>query len=102
MCAYGTGLACICFMSPESGGAVTGIARKNLSVCVLDDDPDHVEITSHRLVKAGFIASGTTDPEEAPSRVGLARCGVVFADLKLRRMAGMRFFDQPFRSDQGF
>src|SRR5690348_3794244 len=101
MRAYGTGLACICFMSPESGGAVTGIARKNLSVCVLDDDPDHVEITSHRLVKAGFIASGTTDPEEALQQVRLGTCRVVLADLKMPKMDGMAFLDQALRLDPG-
>ena len=88
-------------MSPESGGAVTGIARKNLSVCVLDDDPDHVEITSHRLEKAGFIASGTTDPEEALQQVRLGTCRVVLADLKMPKMDGMAFLDQALRLDPG-
>jgi CheY-like chemotaxis protein len=91
MCAYGTGLAFISFMSAESNVPVTGIARKNLSVCVLDDDPDHVEITSHRLEKAGFIASGTTDPEEALQQVRMGTCRVVLADLKMQKVVRMAF-----------
>ncbi|HKQ87300.1 MAG TPA: response regulator, partial [Candidatus Acidoferrales bacterium] len=88
-------------MSTESGGMVTGIARKNLSVCMLDDDPDHVEITCHRLEKTGFIASGTTDPEAALQHVRLGTCRVILADLKMPKMDGMAFLQQALQLDPG-
>lgn len=80
---------------------VTGIARKNLSVCVLDDDPDHVEITCHRLEKTGFMASGTTDPEAALQHVRLGTCRVILADLKMPKMDGMAFLQQALQLDPG-
>ncbi len=89
------------FMSPENGGTVANIARRSLSICILDDDPDHVEITRHRLEKAGFVAAGTTTPEEALRLVRLGTCRVVLADLKMPKMDGMMFLEQALRIDPG-
>lgn len=76
-------------------------ARKALSICVLDDDHDHVEITMHHLQKAGYAASGTTDPEEALQQVRLGTCRVVLADLKMPQMDGMMFLEKAQQLDPG-
>jgi CheY-like chemotaxis protein len=65
--------------------------RKNLSICVLDDDPDHVEVTSNRLEREGFVAVGTTNPQEALQKVRLGGCRVVLADFKMPGMDGLAF-----------
>jgi hypothetical protein len=41
---------------------LAGMARKNLTVCVLDDEPDQVGLVTTRLEKAGYTTVGTTDP----------------------------------------
>ncbi|HTZ76114.1 MAG TPA: sigma-54 dependent transcriptional regulator [Candidatus Aquilonibacter sp.] len=88
-------------MIHEQPANVTGIARKNLSISIVDDDPDHVEITTHRLEKGGYIASGTTDPEEALQHVRLGTCRVVLADLKMPQMDGMVFLERAQQIDPG-
>jgi DNA-binding NtrC family response regulator len=68
---------------------------------VLDDDRDHVEITTHRLEKGGFTASGTTDPEDALQQVRLGTCRVVLADIKMPQMDGMLFLEKAQQLDPG-
>jgi DNA-binding NtrC family response regulator len=85
----------------HEANATIAIARKALSICVLDDDYDHVEITTHRLEKAGFTASGTTDPEDALQQVRLGTCRVVLADLKMPQMDGMLFLEKAQQLDPG-
>jgi DNA-binding NtrC family response regulator len=87
-------------MSPETA-TVAGTTRKNLSICVLDDDSDHVEITTHHLEKSGFVASGTTDPEEALQQVRLGTCRLVLADLKMPKMDGIAFLEKSLQFDPG-
>lgn len=100
MCASGTGLASTPAMNSDTG-TPAGTLRKNLSICILDDDSDHVEITAHRLEKSGFIASGTTDPEEALQQVRLGTCRLVLADLKMPKMDGMAFLEKALWLDPG-
>lgn len=81
--------------------AAIGTARKNLSVCVLDDDPNQVELVTARLEKAGFPAIGTTSPEEALQNVRLGACRAVLADLKMPEMDGMEFLEKALQHDPG-
>lgn len=100
MCDCGTGLASTLVMTSESA-ATSGATRKNLSICVLDDDTDHVEITTHRLEKLGFIASGTTNPEQGLQQVRLGTCRLVLVDLKMPQMDGMTFLEKSLQLDPG-
>ena len=100
MCDCGTGLASTLVMTSESA-ATSGATRKNLSICVLDDDTDHVEITTHRLEKLGFIASGTTNPEQGLRQVRLGTCRLVLVDLKMPQMDGMTFLEKSLQLDPG-
>jgi two-component system, NtrC family, response regulator HydG len=77
------------------------IARKNLHVCVLDDEPDLVELTTEHLGKAGFPVSGTTNPEEALQTVRMGDCRVVLADLKMPQMDGFAFLERTLQYDPG-
>ena len=48
-------------------------ARRNLSVCVLDEQSNQADLTTARLQKAGFPAVGTTHPEDALQTVRAGR-----------------------------
>jgi DNA-binding NtrC family response regulator len=76
-------------------------ARKNLSICVVDDEPDQVELTTTRLEKAGFSAVGTTDPQDALQKVRLGNCRVVLCDLKMPALDGLAFLEKTLQHDPG-
>jgi DNA-binding NtrC family response regulator len=78
-----------------------GTARKNLPVCVLDDDPSQVELTTELLANAGFPVTGTTNPEEALQKVRLGGCRVILADFKMPQMNGLTFLEKTLRYDPG-
>lgn len=77
------------------------VARKNLPVCVLDDEPDLVEMTTERLGKAGFPATGTTSAQEALEKIRVGECRVVLADFKMPEMDGMAFLEKALQCDPG-
>jgi DNA-binding NtrC family response regulator len=77
------------------------MTRKNLPICVLDDEPDLVELTTERLRKDGFPVSGTTNPEEALQKIRMGDCRVVLADLKMPIMDGFAFLERTLQYDPG-
>ncbi|HTW24437.1 MAG TPA: sigma-54 dependent transcriptional regulator [Candidatus Baltobacteraceae bacterium] len=80
---------------------VAGTVRKNLTVCVLDDDSNQVELTLERLEKAGFSAVGTTNPAEALQKVRLEGCRVVLTDVQMPGMDGLTFLEKVLQFDPG-
>jgi DNA-binding NtrC family response regulator len=76
-------------------------SRSILPICVLDDEPDHVELVTSKLERAGFPAYGTTNPAEALHRVRTGGCRVVIADFKMPEMDGMAFLEKALQSDPG-
>lgn len=79
----------------------SALARKNLSICVLDDDSSQVELSVELLEKAGFTAVGTTDPQEALRKIELGGCRVAVVDLKMPQMDGFAFLEKALQLDPG-
>jgi DNA-binding NtrC family response regulator len=79
----------------------TELSRKNLPICVLDDEIDHIELTTSRLESIGFPVAGTTNPQEALQKVRQGGCRVVIADLKMPGMDGLGFLEKALQSDPG-
>lgn len=77
------------------------LSRKNLTICILDDEADHVELTSKRLEAAGFPVSGTTSAQEALQKVRSGSCRVVVADMKMPGMDGLAFLEKALQCDPG-
>lgn len=76
-------------------------ARKNLPICVLDDDANQVELSVEMLQKAGFPVVGTTNPQEALQKVRLGGCRVVLVDFKMPAMDGFAFLEKTLQHDPG-
>jgi len=79
----------------------TAAARKNLPLCVLDDDADQVELCVETLQKAGFPVVGTTDAGEALQKVRLGGCRAVLVDFKMPSMDGFAFLEKALQHDPG-
>ncbi len=80
---------------------VANLSRGNLTICVLDDEPDQVETATTRLAKTGFTVEGTTDPNEALEKVRLGACRVVLADMKMPGTDGLALLEKALRIDPG-
>ncbi|MFZ0737062.1 MAG: sigma-54 dependent transcriptional regulator [Candidatus Acidiferrales bacterium] len=81
--------------------SLIGIDRKNLTVCVLDDEPEQVEMMSAQLVRAGFPAVGTTDANEALRMVQRGAGRAVIADIQMPGMDGRKFLEKALQLDPG-
>jgi len=79
----------------------SALARKNLSICVLDDDPNQVELSVELLENAGFQAVGTSDPQEALRKIELGGCRVALSDFKMPAMDGFAFLEKALQRDPG-
>src|SRR5271154_3571569 len=75
--------------------------RSTLPICMLDDEADHVELSTTYLKRAGFPAHGTTNPAGGLQRVRAGGCRVVIADFKMPGMDGMAFLEKALQSDPG-
>jgi two-component system response regulator HydG len=75
--------------------------RKNLPLCVLDNDPGQVETMTNRLGLAGFPAVGTKDPDEALQIVRRGTCRAVVADIQMSEMDGWKFLESALQIDPG-
>jgi len=80
---------------------IVSMARKNLPVCVLDDEADLVDLTTDRLTKLGFPAVGTTSPQDALQKIRLGGCRAVIADFKMPAMDGLAFLEKVLQYDPG-
>lgn len=77
----------------------TEVARRSLPVCVLDDEPELVEITAMKLGRLGFPAMGTTNPEDALGQVRAGTCRVVLVDMKMPGTDGFTFLEKSLQLD---
>jgi DNA-binding NtrC family response regulator len=77
------------------------LLRKNLPICVLDDEPDAVELLTTRLQKLGFPVIGTTDATEALQQIRAGLCRVALADLRMPGIDGFAFLEKSLQIDPG-
>src|SRR5579864_7262874 len=77
------------------------VTRKNLSICVLDNDPGQVQLATNALERAGFQTVGTTSPAEALQTVRSGGCRVVLIDCKMPAMDGFTFLEKTLQHDPG-
>ena len=77
------------------------VARKHVSICVLDDEPASVERTTMRLEDAGFSAAGTVSSADALQKIRSGECRVVLADLRTPEMDGLGFLQKALQYDPG-
>jgi DNA-binding NtrC family response regulator len=77
------------------------LSRKSLPICVLDDDPDQVDIATNRLDKAGFPVVGTTNPQDALHKIRVGGCRAVLADFRMPAMDGLVFLQKTLQYDPG-
>jgi CheY-like chemotaxis protein len=80
---------------------IVTLARKNLPFCILDDEPDIVELTSERLTKAGFPTMGTSNPQDVLEKIRHGGCRAVLADYKMPGMDGFVFLEKALQCDPG-
>lgn len=73
--------------------------RKFLTISVLDDDPDLVDITTEKLKRLGFDAVGSTDPERVVEDVRSGRSRVVISDIQMPDVDGFQFLEKALRVD---
>src|SRR4029077_20026126 len=80
---------------------IVSMARKNLPICVLDDEADLVDLTTERLTKLGFPVAGTTNPQDALQKIRLGGCRAVIADFKMPAMDGLALLEKVLQYDPG-
>jgi hypothetical protein len=73
------------------------IARKNLQVCILDDEIDQVELPRTRLDKAGFPAFGTSNAQDVLQRVGSGTAGFYSVDSAIEAISRLHWRRAPSR-----
>ncbi|MFZ3215594.1 MAG: sigma-54 dependent transcriptional regulator [Candidatus Acidiferrales bacterium] len=88
-------------MTIAQNGPQGELSRKNLPICVLDDEMQQVELISTRLQRDGFPVAGTTNPQEALQKVRSGNCRAVIADLKMPGMDGLGFLEKALQCDPG-
>ncbi len=81
--------------------AAAAVARKHVSICVLDDEPASAERTIMRLEDAGFSAAGTVSSADALQKIRSGECRVVLADFRMPEMDGLGFLQQALQYDPG-
>jgi DNA-binding NtrC family response regulator len=76
-------------------------ARRNLSVCVLDDEPAQMVLAKDLIERAGFPAVGTVSFDEALGKIRLGSCRVILADFELPGLDGLVFLEKALHQDPG-
>jgi two-component system response regulator HydG len=74
-------------------------ARKRLSLCVLDDEPALVEVTTEILGRAGFNVTGTGDPSEALEGVRSGKFHAVLSDIQMPKLDGFGFLQKALQAN---
>ena len=57
--------------------------KSSLTPCILDGDPEQLEMLSALVTEMGYEPIPTSDPEEALKMVRYGRCRLVLADMNM-------------------
>jgi DNA-binding NtrC family response regulator len=75
--------------------------KSSLTPCILDGDPEQLEMLSALVTEMGYEPIPTSDPEEALKMVRYGRCRLVLADMNMPSTNRYDFLDRALRSDPG-
>ena len=75
--------------------------RAVFTPCILDDDPEQLDLLSEQIAGFGYEAVSTSNPEEALRLVRSGNCRLILADMHMPSMGGYEFLDQALRCDPG-
>jgi DNA-binding NtrC family response regulator len=75
--------------------------RSSLTPCILDDDPEQLNLLSQMLSGMGYESLPTSDPEEAVRLVQSGACRLILADVHLPGADAYEFLDRVLRVDPG-
>jgi DNA-binding NtrC family response regulator len=75
--------------------------KTSLTPCILDDDPEQLDMLSARIRDMGYEPIPTADPEEALKLVKSGRCRLVLADMHMPGVGRYEFLDRALRADPG-
>jgi len=76
-------------------------AVNSLTPCILDDDPEQLEMLAGLVHEMGYDPIPTSDPAEALRLIRLGHCRLVLADMHMPGFTGYEFLDQALRCDPG-
>jgi DNA-binding NtrC family response regulator len=77
------------------------LAAHAFAICILDDEPQTVEMLQTTIERLGFPTYGTCDPQKALESVSSGKCRVVLCDIKTPNMDGLAFLEEAMRRDPG-
>ena len=72
-----------------------------LTPCILDDDPEQLDLPGEQVAVLGYEAIPTSDADEALQLIRFGRCRMIFADKHTPGTNGHDFLDQALRCDPG-
>ena len=93
------GMSMVAFASPKT--AEIAPPKTSLTPCILDDDPEQLDLLSAVIADMGYEPIPTSDPEDALKLVKHGRCRVLLVDMHTPGMGGYEFLDRALRSDPG-
>jgi len=78
---------------------VTGILRQSLTVCLVDRDPNYLNLAKSQIERAGFPVVAAVSSEEALQKIRRGACRVVLADLGMPDMDGLTLLERAVQHD---
>ena len=76
-------------------------SRSSLTPCILDDEPEQLNLLSEMISELGYEALPTSDPEEALRLVQSGACRLILADVHRHGTDEYEFLDRVLRVDPG-